>query len=167
MSGRCLDGVCGCLRVSGSYLGVSGICLGEYRCHINHKQLNRSRHIAFSPSDLPRQKVLHFGVSVGCLEGVCKVSGGCLGDSEYCLGGYNAKSIDKSSLGIILISWFLFSQWLPIGQIWRKIQIFKRVFTAEGVLKSKNWRKQISLKIKFPIQFQLCGSRFWNLGPPG
>ena len=122
MSGRCLDGVCGCLRVSGSYLGVSGICLGEYRCHINHKQLNRSRHIAFSPSDLPRQKVLHFGVSVGCLEGVCKVSGGCLGDSEYCLGGYNAKSIDKSSLGIILISWFLFSQWLPIGQIWQKIQ---------------------------------------------
>ena len=113
----CLDGVYGCLRVSGSCLGVSGICLGEYRCHINHKQLNRSRHIAFSPSDLPRQKVLHFGVSVGCLEGVCKVSGGCLGDSEYCLGGYNAKSIDKSSLGIILISWFLFSQWLPIGQI--------------------------------------------------
>ena len=167
MSEGCLDGVCGCLRVSGSYLGVSGICLGEYRCHINHKQLNRSRHIAFSPSDLPRQKVLHFGVSVGCLEGVCKVSGGCLGDSEYCLGGYNAKSIDKSSLGIILISWFLFSQWLPIGQIWRKIQIFKRVFAAEGVLKSKNWRKQISLKIKFPIQFQLCGSRFWNLCPPG
>ena len=119
MSGRCLDGVPGCLRMSGSYLGVSGICLGEYRCHINHKQLNRSRHIAFSPSDLPRQKVLHFGVSVGCLEGVCKVSGGCLGDSEYCLGGYNAKSIDKSSLGIILISWFLFSQWLPISDVCR------------------------------------------------
>ena len=34
----------GCLTVSGSYLGVSGRCLGEYRCHINHKQLNRSRY---------------------------------------------------------------------------------------------------------------------------
>ena len=44
MSGGCLDGVCGCLTVSGSYLGVSGRCLGEYRCHINHKQLNRSRY---------------------------------------------------------------------------------------------------------------------------
>ena len=78
MSGRCLDGVCGCLRVSGSYLGVSGICLGEYRCHINHKQLNGSRHIAFSPSDLPRQKVLYFGVSVGSLWGVWRVSVRCL-----------------------------------------------------------------------------------------
>ena len=44
MSGGCLDGVCGCLTVSGSYLGVSGRCLGEYRCHINHKPLNRSRY---------------------------------------------------------------------------------------------------------------------------
>ena len=34
--------------------------------------------------DLPG-KVLNFGVSVGCLEGVWKVSGGCLGDSGYCL----------------------------------------------------------------------------------
>ena len=116
MSGGCLDGVSGCLTVSGSYLGLSGRCLGEYRCHINHKQLNRSCHIKLLPF-LHSQKVLNFGVSVGCLEGVWKVSGGCLGDSGYCLGGYNAKSIDKSSLGIILISWFLFSQWLPIGQI--------------------------------------------------
>ena len=36
MSVGCLDGVLGCLTVSGSYLGVSGRCLGEYRCHINH-----------------------------------------------------------------------------------------------------------------------------------
>ena len=49
MSGGCLDGVCGCLTVSGSYLGVSGRCLGEYRCHINHKQLNRSCHIKLLP----------------------------------------------------------------------------------------------------------------------
>ena len=52
MYGGCLDGVCECQTVSGSYLGRSGICLGEYRCHINHKQLNRSRDIkqmAFLP----------------------------------------------------------------------------------------------------------------------
>ena len=87
-AGGCLDGVCGCLTVSGSYLGVSGRCLGEYRCHINHKQLNRSCHIKllpFLPVTSLSQKVLNFGVSVGCLEGVWKVSGGCLGDSGYCL----------------------------------------------------------------------------------
>ena len=90
MSEGCLDGVCGCLTVSVSYMGVSGICVGEYRCHINHKQLNRCCHIKllpFLPVTSHGQKVLHFGVSVGCLEGVCKVSGGCLDDSEYCLGG--------------------------------------------------------------------------------
>ena len=38
-----------CLWVSGSYLGVSGRCLGQYRCHKNHKQLNRSRHIKLLP----------------------------------------------------------------------------------------------------------------------
>ena len=37
LSGECLDGVCGSPTVSRSYLGVSGRCLGEYRCHINHK----------------------------------------------------------------------------------------------------------------------------------
>ena len=65
--------------------------------YINHKQLKRSSPIKllpFLPATSHGQKVLHFGVSVGCLEGVCKVSGGCLGDSEYCLGGYDAKSID-------------------------------------------------------------------------
>ena len=70
MSGGCLDGVCECLPVSGSYLGVSGRCLGEYRCH---KQLDRGSHIELLPI-LPvtslGQKVLNFGVSVKCLEGV-------------------------------------------------------------------------------------------------
>ena len=47
MSGGCPDGVCGCLTVSGSYLGVSGRCLGKYRCHINHKQLNISRLLTY------------------------------------------------------------------------------------------------------------------------
>ena len=78
VSAGCLDGVCGCLTVSGSYLGVSGRCLGEYRCHINHKQLNRSCHIKllpFLPVTSLSQKVLNFGVSVGCLEGVWRVFG--------------------------------------------------------------------------------------------
>ena len=70
MSGGCLDGVCGCLPVSGSYLEVSGKCLGEYRFHINHKQLNRSRHIKLLPF-LPQPKSAKFW-------GVCEVSGGCL-----------------------------------------------------------------------------------------
>ena len=48
-SGGCLDGVCGCQTVSGSYLEVSGRCLGEYRCHMYHKQLNRSRDIKLMP----------------------------------------------------------------------------------------------------------------------
>ena len=77
-----------CLWVSGSYLGVSSKCLGEYRCHINHKQLNRSRHIKllpFLPVTSHSQNILNFGVSVRCLEDVWKVSGGRLGDSGYCL----------------------------------------------------------------------------------
>ena len=41
-------------------------------------------------SQLPRigQNVPYFGVSVGCLEGVWEVSGGCLSDSGYCQGVY-------------------------------------------------------------------------------
>ena len=70
MSGGCLDGVSGCLTVSGSYLGLSGRCLGEYRCHINHKQLYRSRHIELLRF-LPQPKSAKFW-------GVCEVSGGCL-----------------------------------------------------------------------------------------
>ena len=67
VSAGCLDGVCGCLTVSGSYLGVSGRCLG---CHI--------KLLPFLPVTSHGQKVLNFGVSVGCLEGVWKVSRRCL-----------------------------------------------------------------------------------------
>ena len=91
---------------------------GEYICHINHKQLKRSHHIKllpFLPMTSHGQKVLNFGVSVGCLEGVCEMSLGCLGDSGCCLGVYNAKLIDNSPIFIISISCFIFSQWLPIG----------------------------------------------------
>ena len=31
------------------FLGVSGICLGEFMYNINHKQFNRSRHIKLLP----------------------------------------------------------------------------------------------------------------------
>ena len=99
---------------------------GEYRCHIKHKQLKRSHHIKllpFLPVTSHGQKVLNFWVSVGCLEVVWKVSGGCLGDSGYCLEGYNAKSIDKSSKDIFLISWYVFSQWLSIGQRSQKLKM--------------------------------------------
>ena len=88
VSAGCLDGVCGSPTVSGSYLGVSGRCLGEYRCQINHKELNRSRQIKllpFFPVTSHSQNVLNFGVSVRCLKGVWKVCAGCLGDSGYCL----------------------------------------------------------------------------------
>ena len=100
LSGECLDGVCGSPTVSGSYLGVSSRCLGEYRCQINHKELNRSRQIKllpFFPSDLPQPKRTKFWgvceVSGGCLEGVWKVSAGCLGDSGYCLVYWLSKKI--------------------------------------------------------------------------
>ena len=96
MSGGCLDGVCGCLTVSGSYLGVSGRCLGEYRCH---KQLDRGSHIEllpFLPVTSLGQKVLNFG-------GVCGVSGGCLGVSGWCLsssgkciGGIFVRQVENS-----------------------------------------------------------------------
>ena len=139
----CLLFQCPLIRKNAYVWGVSGWCLwvsdavwiisggvwqmsGEYRCHINHKQLNRSHHIKllpFLPVTSHGQKVLNFWVSVGCLEGVWKVSGGCLGDSGYCLEGYNAKSIDKSSKDMFLISWFVFSQWLPIGQHSQKLKM--------------------------------------------
>ena len=61
---------------------------GGVRCQINHKELNRSRHIKllfFLAVTSHSQNVLNFGLSERCLEGVWKVSAGCLGDSGYCL----------------------------------------------------------------------------------
>ena len=51
-----------------------------------------------------------FGVSVGCLEGVWEVSGGCLSDSGYCLGRYDMQAIDNHPIRFIYITLFLFSQ---------------------------------------------------------
>ena len=94
--------------MSGSYLGVSGICLGEYRCHLNHKQLNRSRDIKllpFLPVTSNGQKVLNFGVSVGvsggCLEGVSRVSGWSLSDSGYNQRGPNIITSVKSLISVM------------------------------------------------------------------
>ena len=77
MSGGCLDGVCGCLDHSGGVWQMSG----EFRCHINHKQLNRSRHIKLLPflpvaSDEPKSALFSgvCRVSRRCLEGVLRVS---------------------------------------------------------------------------------------------
>ena len=104
MSGGCLDGVCECLTVSGSHLGVSGRCLGELKCHINHKQLNRSRHIKllpFLPVTSHSQKVLNFGVSVGCLEGVWGVSGWSFSDSGYYQKGPNIIPSVKNFISVM------------------------------------------------------------------
>ena len=57
---QCLDHIWGCLAD----------VWGEYRCHINHKQLYRSRHIELLRF-LPQPKSAKFW-------GVCEVSGGCL-----------------------------------------------------------------------------------------
>ena len=55
-------------------------------------------------------------MSVGCLEGVWEVSGGCLSDSGYCLGGYDMQAIDNHPIRFIYITVFLFSQLPRIGQ---------------------------------------------------
>ena len=55
-------------------------------------------------------------MSIGCLEGVQEVSGGCLSDSGYCLGGYDMQAIDNHPIRFIYITVFLFSQLPRIGQ---------------------------------------------------
>ena len=61
-------------------------------------------------------KKFPFGVSVGCLEGVWKVSGGCLNGSGYYRDGYDMQAIDKHPFRHIFNSCFLFSQLSRIGQ---------------------------------------------------
>ena len=57
------------------------------------------------------QNVPYFGVSVGCLEGVWEVPGGCLTHSGLCLGRINGKSIAISPVCIITLAYFIFFQW--------------------------------------------------------
>ena len=107
VSGPCLECVLGCLGDSGYLMGSS-----------NAKSVDKIpmgivsiSWVLFFPVAYDKQKHAWFvgvcGVSGRCLEGVW----GCLGDSGYCLEDDSAKSIDKIQMIVILISWFLFSQW--------------------------------------------------------
>ena len=55
----------------------------------------------FSPSCSDWSKLPYFGVSVGCLEGVWEVSGGCPAHSGLCLGPIDAKSMAISPVEMI------------------------------------------------------------------
>ena len=60
-------------------------------------------------------------MSVGCLEGVWEVSGGCLSDSGYYLGEYDVQAIDNNPIRFIYITVFFF---LPVASDWSKRAIF-------------------------------------------
>ena len=57
-----------------------------------------------------------FEVSAGCLWGVCGVSRWCLGESGYCLGGRNTKSIENNPMTTVLSMYFIFSRWPIFSQ---------------------------------------------------
>ena len=65
-------------------------------------------------SQLPQigKNLPYFGVSVGCLEGVWEVSGGCFAHSGLCLGPINANLIAISPVCMINLRYFIFFQWL-------------------------------------------------------
>ena len=82
--------------MSGGCLNDSGYSLG--RCDVQETKNIQSDSFSLAYyffSQLPRigQNVPYFGLSVGCLEGVWEVSGGCLSDSGYCLGGMMCKQL--------------------------------------------------------------------------
>ena len=95
----------------------SGYCLGSSNVKSNNKiPMSFVAPSWFFFSQWPR-----IGGTSAWVWGVCEVSGhclegvlGCLGNSGYCLEDDSAKSIDEIPMSVILISWFLFSQW------WRK-----------------------------------------------
>ena len=92
--------------VSGWCLGVSGWCLSVLN---NSGLVGR---VVFS--NRPFIKIPYntgcFEVSAGCLWGVCGVSRWCLGESGYCLGGRNTKSIENNPMTTVLSMYFIFSQ---------------------------------------------------------
>ena len=121
MSGRCLEGVWGCLSDSGYFLGGM-MC---------KKQINiqaDSFSLAYSFfSQLPRigQNVLYFGVSGRCLRGVLVLS-----EWLWILsGGYDVKAIDNHPVRLISISLFLF---LPVTSDWTRYSISWGVCRVSG-----------------------------------
>ena len=102
VSGWCLGGVWGC--VDGVW--IVSKCAEQLRgagtCHFRNRPFIK----------IPYNKGC-FEVSAGCLWGVCGVSRWCLGESGYCLGGRNTKSIENNPMTTVLSRYFIFSQ-LPI-----------------------------------------------------
>ena len=90
--------------MSGGCLSDSGYCQGGYDMQaIDNHPIGFIYITIFLFSHLPRigQNVPYFGVSVGCLEGVWYVSGGCLAHQGLCLGPIDAKSIAISPVEMI------------------------------------------------------------------
>ena len=101
VSGMCLRGV---WEVSGGCLSESGYCPGRYDVQAIDNHAIRFIYITvflFLPVASDWSKLPYFGVSVGCLEGVWEVSGGCLAHAGSCLGPIDAKSIARSPVGMI------------------------------------------------------------------
>ena len=100
MSVGCLEGVS---EVSGGCLSESGYWLGRYDMQAIDNHAIRFIYITvfFLPVASDWSKLPYFGVSVGCLEGVWEVSGGCLAHSGLCLGPIDAKSIAISPVEMI------------------------------------------------------------------
>ena len=99
MSEGCLEGV---WEVSEGCLSDSGYCLGGYDVQaIDNNPIRFIYITVFLFFQLPRigQNMPYFGVSVGCLEGVWEVSGSCLSDFRYCLGGMVWNHLIKIQFG--------------------------------------------------------------------
>jgi len=65
----------------------------------------------------------------GCLEGVWKVSGRCLSDSGYCLGGCDVQETNKHQIRLTFTSLFLF---VTVASDWSKCAIFWGVCRVSG-----------------------------------
>ena len=70
----------------------------------------------FSQWPWDSQNLPKLGVSVGCLEGVLEVSGGCLSDSGLWLGGMMCKQF----INIPFDSFLLAACFTPTGIVWTK-----------------------------------------------
>ena len=73
--------------------------------------------------------MLYFGVFEGCLEGVGEVSGGCLSNFGYCLGGFDVQAIDNNPIRFIYFTVFPF---LLVALDWSKRDIFQGVCRVSG-----------------------------------